>query len=121
MLSKEVSSTIFKVFGMTRPGIELRSPRPLANTLPTRSMSLNEQLTHNCMISNQNDNKPWQKIESLIKGTLIGNYHSDLRGPEKNGNEGLLHIPQTPRLEPQHQMQDTKWFQVLLFNTNKCI
>ena len=26
MLSKEVSSTIFKVFGMTRPGIEPRSP-----------------------------------------------------------------------------------------------
>ena len=33
MLSKEVSSSIFKVFGMTRPGIEPRSPRPLANTL----------------------------------------------------------------------------------------
>ena len=29
MLSKEVSSTIFKVFGMTQPGIEPRSPRPL--------------------------------------------------------------------------------------------
>ena len=28
-----------KVFGMTRPGIEPRSPRPLANTLPTRPMS----------------------------------------------------------------------------------
>ena len=28
-----VSSTIFKVFGMTRPGIEPRSPGPLANTL----------------------------------------------------------------------------------------
>ena len=36
MLSTEVSSTIFKVFGMTRPGIEHRSPGPLANTLPTR-------------------------------------------------------------------------------------
>ena len=34
MLSKEVSSTIFKVFVMTWPGIEPRSPRPLANTLP---------------------------------------------------------------------------------------
>ena len=32
MLSKVVSSTIFKVFGMTRPGIKPRSPRPLANT-----------------------------------------------------------------------------------------
>ena len=29
MLSKEVSSTIFKVFGMTRPGIEPRSPGAL--------------------------------------------------------------------------------------------
>ena len=28
-----VSSSIFKVFGMTRPGIEPRSPGPLANTL----------------------------------------------------------------------------------------
>ena len=35
VLSKEVSSTIFKVFGMTRPGIEPRSPGLLANTLPT--------------------------------------------------------------------------------------
>ena len=34
MLSKEVSSTIFKVFGMTRPGIEPKYPGPFANTLP---------------------------------------------------------------------------------------
>ena len=33
MLSKVVSSTIFKVFGMTRPGIEPRSPGPLAKML----------------------------------------------------------------------------------------
>ena len=39
MLSKEVSSTIFKVFGMTPPGIEHGSPGLLANTLPTRPMS----------------------------------------------------------------------------------
>ncbi len=37
--SKEASSTIFKVFRMTRTGIEPRSPRPLANTLPTGPMS----------------------------------------------------------------------------------
>ena len=36
MLNKEVSSTIFWVFGMTCPGIELRSPGPLANTLLTK-------------------------------------------------------------------------------------
>ena len=39
MLSKEVSSTIFKVFGMTRSGIEPRSPGSLANTQPIRPMS----------------------------------------------------------------------------------
>ena len=39
MLSKEVSNTILKVFGMTRPGIEPRSPGPFVNTLPTRAIS----------------------------------------------------------------------------------
>ena len=34
-----VSSSIFKVFGMTRPGIEPRSPGPLANTLTAGLMS----------------------------------------------------------------------------------
>ena len=36
LLSKEVSSTIFKVFGITLPVFEPGSPGPLANTLPTR-------------------------------------------------------------------------------------
>ena len=39
VLNKEVSSTIFKVFGMTWPGIEPRSSGPLGNTLPTKPMS----------------------------------------------------------------------------------
>ena len=39
VLSKEVSCTIFKVFGMTRPGIEPRSTGPVPNTLPTGPMS----------------------------------------------------------------------------------
>ena len=33
MLNKEVSSTIFKVYGMTGPGIEPRSSGPLENTI----------------------------------------------------------------------------------------
>ena len=37
MSIKEVTSTIFKVFGMTQLEIEPRSPGPLSNTLPTRS------------------------------------------------------------------------------------
>ena len=39
MLSKATSSTIFWVFGMTRPGIETRFPRPLMNTLLIRPMA----------------------------------------------------------------------------------
>ena len=39
MLSKAESSTIFWVFGMTRLGIEPRSPGPLANTLLIRLMA----------------------------------------------------------------------------------
>ena len=39
-LSEEASSTIFKVFGMTRPGIEPRSPRPLANTNHSANVQL---------------------------------------------------------------------------------
>ena len=39
MLSKEAPSTIFWVFGMTLPGIEPRSPGPLANTLTAWPMS----------------------------------------------------------------------------------
>ena len=38
MLSKNASSTIFWVFGMTQPGIEPRSPGPLANTLTIMPM-----------------------------------------------------------------------------------
>ena len=39
MFSKEVSSTIFKVFGMTQPGTEPRSPGSFANILSTGPMS----------------------------------------------------------------------------------
>ena len=56
MLSKDVSSTIFKVFGMTRPGIEPQSPGPLVNTLPILWTSIYQNieklLTHPCNIYN---------------------------------------------------------------------
>ena len=39
MLSKEVSSTIFWVFGMTRPGSEHPSPGPMVNTLFIRPIN----------------------------------------------------------------------------------
>ena len=38
VLSKAVASTIFRIFSVTRPGIEPRPPGPLANTLPIRPM-----------------------------------------------------------------------------------
>ena len=39
--NKKINNQVpfFKVFGMIRLGIEPRSPRPLANNLPTRTMS----------------------------------------------------------------------------------
>ena len=56
MLSKEISSTIFKLFGMTWPWIELRSPGSLANTLPTRPMSrLNLVIVHRKIKRNRKD------------------------------------------------------------------
>ena len=33
-------------------------------------------------------------------GTLTGTTPPDQRGSERNGNEGILQIPQTPGLEP---------------------
>ena len=39
MLSKAASTTIFLVFGMTQPGIEPWSPRPLVNTLLNRPIA----------------------------------------------------------------------------------
>ena len=39
-----VLSIIFWVFGMTRPGIEPRSPRPLANTLLIRLMAQSDKI-----------------------------------------------------------------------------
>ena len=58
MLSKVVSTSIFKVFGMTRPGIEPRSPGPLANTLTAGPMSslpfkTIRELVHSCSQCNR--------------------------------------------------------------------
>ena len=48
VLSKEASSTIFWVFGMTRPGIEPQSPGSLVNTpLLNRKLSLHTNFSNN--------------------------------------------------------------------------
>ena len=60
VLSKVVSSTIFKVFGMMWPGIEPSSPRPWVNTLPTWPMILTLkilQTSHQNTLFTQRDSK----------------------------------------------------------------
>ena len=49
VLSKLVSSTILKIFGMTQPGIEHGSPGPLTNTLLTWRMKDNVVAT-SCLL-----------------------------------------------------------------------
>ena len=49
-----------------------------------------------------------KRLNSSIQptnGTLTGTTTLSQSEPENNGNEELLHIPQTPIFEPQHQMQ----------------
>ena len=114
MLSKEVSSTILKVFGMTRPGIEPRSLGPLANTLPTRPMSrLNEtkQVVPLRINGNEEVVRFSQSFRSQassseavychnedtisfwpIDGTLTGTTTLGQRRSGINGNEGVVHF-----------------------------
>ena len=73
VLSKEVSSTIFKVFGITRPGIELRSPGPLANTLPTKILyfttnkwSINKQVISTNKANQMTKTKTFVKISKKL-------------------------------------------------------
>ena len=40
-----------------------------------------------------------------MDGTLTGTTTLSQSGPGSNGNEGVVHIPQTPRLKPHHQIQ----------------
>ena len=47
-----------------------------------------------------------------IDGILTGTVTLGQSGPESNGNEVALHIPQTLRQEPHHQMQ----FSVIIRN-----
>ena len=77
VLSKEVSSTIFIVFGMARYWIEPRSPGPLANTLPARPMSQERERARliqrdreketGWKIQIMNERRDWLKCISLIE------------------------------------------------------
>ena len=50
VLSKEVSSTNFKVFGMMQPEIEPRSPGPLANTWRQLWLILSTNIDNNSIL-----------------------------------------------------------------------
>ena len=60
-----VSSSIFKVFGMTRPGIEPRSPGPLANTLTAGPMSRLIYIS-SCRATSMDLPEPLQQPVSII-------------------------------------------------------
>ena len=48
---------------------------------------------------------PCKRLNSSIwpiDETITGYANPGQSGPESNGNEELLHIPHTPRLEPHH-------------------
>ena len=54
--------------------------------------------------TNNNPCKWFNSSNQSIDGTITGIITQDQSGPWSNGNEGVLHIPQTPELEPHHQM-----------------
>ena len=89
VFSKEVSSTIFKVFGMTWPGTEPKSPGPLANT--------SKQLLLQVNIFNANN--LYKVIQHLVflsnTNNLLGITTPVQSGPVSNGNEGALNFPQS--------------------------
>ncbi len=66
---KEISSTIFKVFGMTRPGIEPRSPGPLVNTLPTWPMS--QYCLVILMVNSKFSNDPFRLVFDFLNFSLF--------------------------------------------------
>ena len=68
VLNKEVSSTILKVFGITQPGIEPRSPGPLTNTLPTRPICRMKRVDIDLLFSTS---RVWHKV-SLFKRIPVG-------------------------------------------------
>ena len=72
------------------------------------------------ILSNINNNASKRLNSSFwsVDGTQTGNTTPNQNGTESNGNEGVLHIPQTPRLDAvKCHAKDTKWFHILLRRT----
>ena len=80
-VKQEVLSTIFKVFGMTRPGIEPSSPEPLVNTLlcrlPNSTRNTRRRPKH-CEHNNKNENNISKTLndENITSATSFSFYVS---------------------------------------------
>ena len=68
-VSKVVSNTIFWVFGMTQPGIEPQSPRPLVNTQLIRPMARLYIYTYIHI---------YFFLLTIIKGSLFNSYYTEV-------------------------------------------
>ena len=105
-LSKEVSSTIFIVFGMTQPRIEPRSPRPLVNTLPTRPMSrlIYDVTMLAIIISNINwirHECMYLNVMSSLSSPQINNRPSHFDLEERKWRKGTCYILERKRKQIQ--------------------
>ena len=74
VLRNAASSTIFWVFGMTRPGIEPRSPVPLANTLLIRPIfNISWHFCIHCIVCSGNKyvvNSSWIVLHCLTRADI---------------------------------------------------
>ena len=61
----------FWVFGMTWPGIEPRSPRPLANTLSTRPVVKISNINMEKRLANNNGNVLLKKFRPLVYQNIL--------------------------------------------------
>ena len=103
VLSKEASSTIFKVFGIMQPGIEPSSAGPLVNTLPTRSMNWSIGIMVRVFTNSPGDQDsiPGRVIpktqKMVLDATLLNTQHYKvcIKGKVKQSRERSCALPYT--------------------------
>ena len=103
VLNKKVSSTIFKVFDMTRPGIEPRSSGPLVNPLPTRPCLTGDLFCHS-----------WRLLWMKEKSDTLAEFYLSMA---KISLPYERHLFSKYRLQ---QQQNLRLFLVLVF-CQKCL
>ena len=75
MINNAASSTIFCVFGMTRPGIERRSSGPLANTLTISPIKDHEEENEEILNKNKLKKRERTSKEKKSEDWNIENYY----------------------------------------------